>query len=123
MGHAGAVAHAGKTLGDALEGAARVVHQLPARLGQAHAAGRAPHEGHARGALQLGNVLAHGRLADAQPRRCAGVAALLAQHHQPVQVRPEGFGWGVVWRFHGAIVHQCEQSFHGCGLGAAGCGF
>ena len=117
-GFVGEVAHAGETLRDALEGVAHAGHQLLACLGQAHAARGALHQRHARGPFQFGDVLAHGRLAHAQPLRGRGVAALLRQHREPVKVRPETFDFFLV---HAGIVHQSEQSVQARPLGARAC--
>jgi hypothetical protein len=51
--------------------------------------------------------LAHRRLAHTQSRRRGGVAALLSQHTEPMQMVPEFVNLLVI---HGLIVHYFEQS-------------
>jgi hypothetical protein len=92
---------------DLLERGPRVVHQALASLGQAQAAGGALHQGDFGSTLQLGNALAHGGLAHTQSGGRCRVAALLGQHAQPVQVRPEGTYFLFI---HACIVHDFEQS-------------
>jgi hypothetical protein len=104
--HARQVAHAGKAVGDLLEGPAHVFHQPLARLGEPHAARGALHQWRAGRALELGDALAHGRLAHAQAQRRGREAALLRQHREPVQVRPQRLD---ILGFHACIVQQDEQ--------------
>jgi len=84
-----------------VEGLLRLVDQALPSLGQAHAARGAPHQGHASHALQIGQALAHRGLAHPQALRGGGVAALLRQHREPVQMAPQAFDFLV---FHACIV-------------------
>jgi hypothetical protein len=76
---AGQVADAGEALFDALECAARLLHQLLAGFGQRDRAGRAAHQRHARGTLEFGDPHADRRLGHAQPARSLRVAARAAR--------------------------------------------
>ncbi|MDT4843280.1 hypothetical protein FQZ97_772060 [compost metagenome] len=109
----GEVAPAGEALRDALERFAHAIHQLLPGFGEAHAACGALHQRHAGSPLQLADALAHGGLAHAQPLRGGGVAALLREHGEPVQVHPEGFHF---FGIHASIVHHIEQSVQVCAL-------
>jgi len=82
------------------EGLGGVVHEALAGFGQAHRAGRALHEREAHLALQLGQALADGGLAERKTLRREREAAGLRNHAEQVHVRPEAVGLG---RFHRVV--------------------
>ena len=86
--HAGEVANAREARRDLLECALRVFDQPGAGFRQLDAARRPAYKGDAGGTLKICDALAHCRLAHAQSSGGGGVAAMDAEHGQPVQRRP-----------------------------------
>jgi hypothetical protein len=103
---AGQLTNAGKAAGDLFVVASRVLGKPLTGFRQAHAARGALHQRDARGALQLGNTLAHCGLADTQPRSRRGIAALLCENGEPVQMDPQALNFFVI---HTLIVRDRKQ--------------
>ncbi|SSK84989.1 Uncharacterised protein [Klebsiella pneumoniae] len=82
------IAGAGENIPQLTKRLVEIRHQPQSVVAEAHAAGGAMDEGFAGHPLQFADFLTDSRLADPELFRGPGIAFLLFQHRQPVQMRP-----------------------------------